>query len=93
MIKDNMTFTKCRNLDYLGVEELIADVTGIVLIPGFGGRDCPSNGEEDPMTCCCDECDYMICCMGVKDENACVNCTDRYCPRSPVCAQGMKETI
>ena len=44
---------------------MIIDVTGIELIPGNNGLDCPGNGEHKDkngnyIECCCDECDYMI---------------------------------
>ena len=45
---------------------MIVDVTGIVLIPGNGGRDCPGNGETGE--CCCDECDYMIKCLTEEEK-------------------------
>ena len=39
---------------------MIVDVTGVVLIPGNQGRDCPGNGNQPNIECCCDECDYML---------------------------------
>lgn len=41
------------------------DITGIELIPGNGGKDCPGNGEHTDengnlIECCCDECDFAI---------------------------------
>ena len=62
---------------------MIVDVTGTILVPGNGGRNCPGNGEDDPMNCCCDECDYMMCCFEMEDDHLCLVCEDRYCPRSP----------
>ncbi len=44
---------------------MIIDVTGVVLTLGNNGRDCDGNWEHDE--CCCDECDYMMCC--VQKEN------------------------
>lgn len=58
---------------------MIVDITGIELIPGNGGADCPGNGERGE--CCCDECDDMICCFGVETETICESCRDRNCPR------------
>lgn len=45
------------------------DVTGIILTPGSGGRDSAGNGEHvnkrgKVIECCCDECDYLLCCEG-----------------------------
>ena len=60
---------------------MIIDVTGVELIPGNGGKNCPGNGEHIdeygvPIECCCDECDYMLCCYegclgAVCDDPAC----------------------
>jgi len=62
---------------------MIIDVTGVPLIPGNGGEDCPGNGRHTdeanrPIPCCCDECDYMMCCYeGCERET----CTETACPR------------
>ncbi len=66
---------------------MIIDVTGIELIPGNKGKDCPGNGEHydingELIECCCDECDYMICCLDSHDDSLCKNCTSARCPRS-----------
>ena len=47
---------------------MIIDITGIELTPGNGGKDCLGNGEHvdekgNLIECCCDECDYLICCL------------------------------
>ena len=42
--------------------KMIVDVTGIALIPGNGGQDCPGNGSGD-WECCCDECDFFLDCF------------------------------
>jgi hypothetical protein len=44
---------------------MLIDITGIVLTPGNGGRDCLGNGQhtdknDDPIEWCCDECDYAV---------------------------------
>lgn len=62
---------------------MIIDVTGIELNPGNYGRNCKGNGSTTDefgnlLECCCDECDYMMCC--IDKENDCQNCTDEYCP-------------
>lgn len=44
------------------MDEKIIDPTGIELTPGDPER-CAGNGKEDPMTCCCDECDYYLACF------------------------------
>ena len=31
---------------------MLLDVTGVVLVPGNGGRDCPGNGEHDGIERC-----------------------------------------
>ena len=60
---------------------MIIDVTGIELIPGNCGRDCPGNGMTEN-ECCCDECDYMMCCLDTHDSEKCKTCNDTRCPRS-----------
>ncbi len=57
------------------------DVTGVVLTPGNGGRNCLGNGEHPGIECCCDECDYMQCCLDNKDDKRCIGCKDEDCPR------------
>lgn len=66
---------------------MIIDVTGIVLIPGNNGRDCPGNGKHvdkngHVIECCCDECDYMACCLDNRHVYACAACEDYECPLS-----------
>ncbi len=66
---------------------MVIDITGIELTPGNGGKDCLGNGEHfhkdgRPIECCCDECDYMICCVIMKDLEKCISCNDPFCPRS-----------
>lgn len=66
--------------------KMILDVTGIELIPGNEGRDCPGNGShlDDkglPIECCCDECDYYLCCLEGQTEEDCQQCYDGDCPR------------
>ena len=60
---------------------MIIDVTGVVLMPGNGGKDCLGNGEHPGIECCCDECDYMQCCLENKDNWRCIGCKDMSCPR------------
>ena len=63
---------------------MIMDVTGVELTPGKGGVDCLGNGRHvgadgAPIPCCCDECDYLMCCCGMCD---CAECDDEECPRT-----------
>ncbi len=58
---------------------MIIDITGTHLIPGNGGRDCPGNGLHPGIECCCEECDYLICCTG---EVMCSICRDNRCPNA-----------
>ncbi len=63
---------------------MITDVTGVVLFPGKGGQDCPGNGQGrdrqgNAIECCCDECDYRMCCT---EDTDCVHCEDTDCPRA-----------
>lgn len=67
---------------------MIVDITGTVLLPGNLGKDCLGNGEHKdkygkPIELCCDECDYMLCCIETHSDEACKSCEDKYCPRSP----------
>ena len=59
---------------------MIIDSTGIVLNPGNYGRDCPGNGTHGE--CCCDECDYLMCCLETDIAEACKDCRDRDCPHT-----------
>ena len=61
---------------------MIIDITGKILLPGKKGRDCPRNVENNQMVCCCDECDYMMCCLPEHDGAECLRCKDKDCPRS-----------
>lgn len=66
---------------------MIIDVTGIELTPGNGGLECLGNGEHfdefgERIECCCDECDYMMCCFYMENLNECKNCNDRFCPHA-----------
>lgn len=66
---------------------MIIDITGIELTPGNGGRDCFGNGEHydkngNLIECCCDECDYLLCCTQPKNNSECAKCKDELCPRA-----------
>ena len=61
---------------------MIIDISGTILVPGNMGKDCPGNGEHPDIACCCNECDYMLCCIG---EETCDQCNDMACPKSPGC--------
>lgn len=56
------------------------------LIPGNSGKDCPFNGKHKGtdgkyIECCCDECDYMMCCTEHSDGERCKTCEDYRCPK------------
>ena len=66
---------------------MIIDETGIVLTPGNTGKDCLGNGEHfddkgNLIECCCDECDYFLCCVNKIEENRCMYCEDINCPNN-----------
>ncbi len=63
---------------------MIIDITGIRLVPGNGGRDCPGNGEHQGIERACDECDYALCCLEDRSDS-CPDCRDLSCPHSPCC--------
>lgn len=69
---------------------MIIDVTGVQLIPGNGGKDCPGNGMHEGIECCCEECDYFLCCMDEENPPECFTCKDPLCPNSSFCGE---ETI
>ncbi len=63
---------------------MIIDITGIELTPGNFGEDCKGNGKHQDahgklIECCCDECNYLLCCT--SDSVDCGKCTDTDCPR------------
>ena len=60
---------------------MILDSTGIKLIPGNLGADCPGSWERAGMNCCCDECDYLLCCIEQNWQALCRDCIDGHCPR------------
>lgn len=65
---------------------MIIDITGIELIPGNFGRDCPGNGKHydkfgDLLEQCCNECDYLLCCIDEVYEKECMSCNEIDCPR------------
>ena len=66
---------------------MIRDVTGTMLIPGNCGAECPGNWAFAGWNCCCNECDYMICCLETHDPKECQTCHDKNCPRSPFCME------
>ncbi len=59
---------------------MIIDITGTQLIPGNNGDDCPGNGLYPDFECCCNECDYMLCCLETHDHRECLSCGDKDCP-------------
>ena len=61
---------------------MIIDVTGIELIPGNCGNQCPGSWELAGLNCCCNECDYVMCCQENHDMADCRKCTDPDCPHA-----------
>jgi len=75
---------------------MIVEENGLILMPGNGGADCPANGlgvtsSGEHIECCCDECDYGMCCYAPWYGNPCEECDDVFCPRSPCCDEQRKE--
>ena len=68
--------------DVNGEIYMIIDVTGTELIPGNLGEDCLGNGKQMEIECCCDECDYLRCCIDPNWHERCKKCKDRDCPRN-----------
>ena len=44
-------------------EDLFDPSTGIILLPGYGGENCPGNGLIENYECCCNECNYLLFCF------------------------------
>ena len=68
-------------------KRIIVVISGIVLIPGHGGKECMGNGKHktkngNVIECCCEECDYLMCCSEDFDSTKCALCTDINCPNS-----------
>lgn len=61
---------------------MILDITGTELIPGNCGINCSGNGLHPEYLCCCDECDYMLCCLEDHDSENCKMCDDTNCPNA-----------
>lgn len=72
---------------------MIIDITGTILTPGNLGNDCLGNGEHEGIECCCDECDYMLCCLGGRYPTECQQCEDQDCPHSPKSVDNVIRTI
>ena len=63
---------------------MIIDITGTELTPGNRGINCPGNGFHKDFPCCCDECDYMLCCLEDHNSADCLVCHDPDCPNSRI---------
>lgn len=67
----------------------IIDITGIKLTPGNYGKNCKGNGEHRDwrgrvIECCCDECDYYMCCYEMQNDDECVTCANSDCPKNKI---------
>ncbi len=65
---------------------MIKDVTGIKLTPGNLGKDCLGDGRHfdkkgNLIECCCDGCNFYMCCVEEHNENDCKTCGYFYCSR------------
>lgn len=61
---------------------MIIDITGTILTPGNLGKDCLGNGTHAGIECCCNECDYMLCCLEEHESSECLNCDNTDCPNA-----------
>ena len=64
----------CKIAKFITKEEFTVDVTGVILTPLNKGRFCLGNGKHKDrhgnlIECCCDECDYLMRCVGVDIDN------------------------
>ena len=76
---------------------MIFDVTGVILTPENSGRDCFGNGEHTDgngnlIECCCDECNYFLCCFPQGKGLDCAVCTVKNCPNYKGYFQGLTKT-
>ena len=44
-------------------EDWMDPSTGMLLKPRLSGKDCPGNGMQPGVECCCDECDHFLVCF------------------------------
>ena len=68
-------------------DNMIIDITGVRLTLGNFGKDCLGNGncydeKGKSIECCCDECDYLICCLESHNPEQCNFCKDKDCPNN-----------
>ena len=61
---------------------MLIDITGIELNPINNGENCKGNGKHLDengilIECCCDECDYLLCC--ISSDVDCSECTVNDC--------------
>jgi len=68
---------------------MIIDITGIELIPGKQSKYFPGNKGD---ICCCDECDYLLCCTTKHNIIRCIACESEECPRAGI-AKGYNKKI
>ena len=73
---------ECIYSNYRLGDKMIVDVTGIELTPGEFGKDCLGNGKHEGIECCCDECDYFLCCIDKDYRQNCIDCESTDCVRS-----------
>ncbi len=62
------------------------DAAGMKWIPGNQGTDYPGNGCD--AECCCDECDYMLCCLDTHQPHICKTGADIRCPHAGKSPEG-----
>ena len=62
---------------------MMIDITGIELTPGDRGENCLGNGLHEGYECCCDECNYMMCCLPTHTKEKCLVCRETICPHFP----------
>lgn len=69
--------------------DMFIDVTGIELTPGNNGLDCLGDGQHkdedgNVIECCCDECNFLMCCLSEHTQEECISCKEEECPRKCV---------
>ena len=84
-------FAKIREIYYvlaakITKKKIIIGSSGYKLTPGNNGESCICNGKSKnifgrKIESCCDECDYLMCCLPEEYAKSCENCSDGSCPR------------
>lgn len=76
----------------------LIDPSGVRLTPGNFGKDCLGNGKHltkrgKRIECCCDECDYLLCCADESYSQKCAACAEKNCPRLKLSEKELEDIL